>query len=73
MAAAAALVASVLVATVGPAQAAFRGSNGKLAFRSDRDGDFEIYAMNPGGSDPVLLINNASDDQHPRWSPDGAS
>jgi hypothetical protein len=50
-----ALVASalVLVAMVGHVEAAFPGSNGKIAFESDRGGDFEIYAMNPGGSNPT--------------------
>jgi len=43
VAAAAALVTSVLVAMVGSAEAAFRGSNGKVAFVTNREGDFEIY------------------------------
>ncbi|HKP02322.1 MAG TPA: hypothetical protein VJU77_03085 [Chthoniobacterales bacterium] len=43
----------------------------KIAFSSDRSGDFEIYLMNADGSNPVRLTNNPAEDQRPRWSPDG--
>ena len=44
----------------------------KIAFATTRDGNFEIYAMKPDGSDPVNLTRNpAADDQDPCWSPDG--
>ena len=32
------------------AAAAFRGANGKIVIRSNRDGNAEIYSMNPDGS-----------------------
>ena len=58
------------LALAGPAQAAFPGQNGKIAFN---DGG-EIWAMNPDGSGAVNLTNDgegaASFD--PAWSPDGA-
>jgi Tol biopolymer transport system component len=43
----------------------------KIAFQSDRDGNFEIYVMDADGSDPVNLTNNPAYDAQPAWSPDG--
>jgi TolB protein len=53
------------------AHAAFPGANGKIAFASDRDGDFEIYVMNPDGSGVTQLTFNSALDFAPAWSPDG--
>src|SRR5947209_96249 len=53
-----------------PAQAA-AVANGKIAFVSDRDGNQEIYAMNPDGTGSKNLTNNPSSDFDPAWSPDG--
>ncbi len=44
---------------------------GKIAFHSDRDGDFEIYVMDADGSNVVGLTNNSAPDTYPDWSPDG--
>ena len=48
----------------------------KLAFQSDRDGDFDVYVMKlaPEGprNVPVKLTRNAVFDFTPDWSPDGA-
>jgi Tol biopolymer transport system component len=44
---------------------------GKIAFASDRDGNFEIYVMNPDGGGLVRVTNNPAEDTHPTWSPDG--
>jgi TolB protein len=55
-----------------PATAAFPGANGQIAFHTTRDGNFEIYAMNPDGSNPVNLTNHPADDAYPAWSPDGS-
>jgi Tol biopolymer transport system component len=42
-----------------------------IAFETDRDGDFEIYAMNASGSGQTNLTNNqAAYDISPAWSPD---
>ena len=49
----------------------FPGSNGKIVFISDRDGNWEIYTMNADGSEQTRLTINNSDDQFPSWSPDG--
>jgi hypothetical protein len=70
-----AIVASVvvIVGVVGtkPAEAAFAGKNGRIAYMSNRDGDFEIFTMRPDGSGVKQLTRNRADDGIQRWSPDG--
>ena len=67
-----ALLASFLVAGAGlPATAVVLGSNGRIAFASERDGDFEIYSIEPDGTGLLQLTTNAVDDDDPSWSPDG--
>lgn len=46
-------------------------NNGKIAFTSTRDGNREIYVMNPDGTEQVRLTNNPGRDDYPAWSPDG--
>ena len=46
-------------------------TNGKIAFTSDRDGNQEIYVMNPDGTNQTRLTNNSIVDDHAMWSPDG--
>jgi WD40 repeat protein len=55
-----------------PAQAAFPGSNGTIAFDSNRDGNLEIYSMNADGTNPTNLTNNTAADIRPAFSPDGS-
>jgi dipeptidyl aminopeptidase/acylaminoacyl peptidase len=43
----------------------------QIAFRSDRDGNAEIYVMNADGSNQTRLTNHFRDDFSPTWSPDG--
>ena len=43
----------------------------KIAFLSLRDGNIEIYSMNPDGSDQTRLTNNPTYDHSAAWSPDG--
>jgi Tol biopolymer transport system component len=44
----------------------------KIAFSSNRDGNWEIYVMNADGSGATrLTINRSADDGSPTWSPDG--
>jgi len=43
----------------------------KIAFTSNRDGNFEIYVMNDDGSNVVCLTNDSARDEQPAWSPDG--
>ena len=42
----------------------------RIAFSSNRDGDFEIYTMNPDGSDVQRITTAAGDDTKPAWSRD---
>lgn len=43
----------------------------KIAFTSDRDGNLEIYTINPDGTDLTRLTNNAAKDGFPEWAPEG--
>ncbi|MCY3743422.1 MAG: hypothetical protein OXH00_20610 [Candidatus Poribacteria bacterium] len=43
----------------------------KIVFSSFRDGNTEIYLMNPDGSEQVNLTHAPSDDFFPVWSPTG--
>lgn len=43
----------------------------KIAFRSDRDGKFQIYVMNADGSNLTRLTTTPGDNMVPNWSPDG--
>ncbi|MGH9264987.1 MAG: TolB family protein, partial [Acidimicrobiales bacterium] len=53
------------------ARGAYPGENGRIAFESARDGNFEIYAIDPDGTDQVNLTNDPANDTDPVWSPDG--
>ncbi len=44
----------------------------RILFVSDRDGDFEIFVMNPDGMDVHQLTHNEAMDLTPDWSPDGS-
>jgi Tol biopolymer transport system component len=65
-----ATVAALLLAA--PASASFPGKNGKIAFGSFRDGNWDIWTMNPDGSAQTRLTTNLSVDLQPAWSPDGS-
>ena len=54
----------------GPTGPSFATS--KIAFDTDRDGNFEIYVMDADGSNQVNLTNSAAADRRPAWSPDGS-
>jgi hypothetical protein len=43
----------------------------RIAFRSQRDGNDEIYIMNADGTCQINLTNDPTDDWSPAWSPDG--
>jgi Tol biopolymer transport system component len=51
--------------------ATFPGTNGKIAFTSNRDGNFEIYVMNADGSNQQRITFDSSRESDPSWSPDG--
>ena len=48
------------------------GTQGKIAFGSDRDGNWEIYVMDADGSHQTNLTNNPGADRFPSWSTDGS-
>ncbi|MCA9915293.1 MAG: PD40 domain-containing protein [Anaerolineae bacterium] len=68
------LLMMLLVVTLGLAEAQQwqPPQNGKIAFASNRDGDYEIYVMNSDGTNIVQLTNNGFDDTEPSWSPNGS-
>ncbi len=66
-----ALLACFLVTGL-PAAAVVSATNGRIAFASDRDGDFEIFSIRADGAGLVKLTNDTSDDDDPAWSPDGS-
>ncbi len=47
------------------------GNRGQIVFSSNRDGNYEIYVMNPDGTGLTNLTNNSATDGDPAWSPDG--
>ena len=46
-------------------------ANGKIAFDSNRTGNYEIFSINADGTGVHQLTNNPADDFDPAWSPDG--
>jgi Tol biopolymer transport system component len=44
----------------------------RIAFTSNRDGDYEIYTVHPNGKALTRLTHSPGNDAHPAWSPDGA-
>ena len=42
-----------------------------IAFTSNRDGDYEIYAIRPDGTGLTRLTNSLGSNAHAAWSPDG--
>jgi len=45
---------------------------GKIAFVSNRDGNYEIYVMDADGSNQTRLTNNSANDLEPSFSADGS-
>jgi Tol biopolymer transport system component len=43
----------------------------RIAFTSDRHGNYDIYAMNSGGRDLRRITTNPGKDAFPSWSPSG--
>jgi len=54
----------------GAASASYPGTNGKIGFVRFDDG-FDIYSVNPNGSD-LDRLTGARSDYEPTWSPDGS-
>jgi Tol biopolymer transport system component len=64
-------VALAALVPASTASAAYPGANGKIAFMGDGVGGYEIYTVNPDGSDLANITNYSQPDYDPRWSPDG--
>jgi len=45
--------------------------NGKIAFAALSGGYWQIFSVEPSGSEPSQLTTLATDQLHPAWSPDG--
>ena len=69
----AASVVAAAVFAVAPAQAAFPGANGKIAFEADAGGSSagDVYLVNPDNTGLVQLTTHSAYDGAPAWSPDG--
>ena len=69
----ASLILSISVANGGAAAGVTpkADSGGTIVFTSDRDGDYDIYAVNPDGSGLTQLTQNKIEDSSPVPSPDG--
>src|SRR5947209_7960012 len=44
------------------------GGTSKIAFVSHRDGNYQIYTMNPDGTEQTNISNNKFNDMQPAWS-----
>jgi Tol biopolymer transport system component len=65
------LAVSLGGASASATNAAFPGRNGLIAFSSLRDGNYELYSMQPDASHQTRLTQNPAADIDPAWSPDG--
>ena len=68
---------AALAVCVGPAQSAFPGENGKVAFVAERAGEntASIYTINPDGTEETRLTMSPipfDRDSEPAWSSDGS-
>jgi Tol biopolymer transport system component len=50
---------------------AWSSDHRRIAFQSNRDGNWELYVMNADGSGTRRLTHDAARDGEPGWSPDG--
>lgn len=67
-----ALFVTLTVANTPPANAVQPGTNGRIAFVSDRNGGSEIYTITPEGEGLKRLTNEPRlEHLDPAWSPDG--
>jgi hypothetical protein len=54
-----------------PSPTALGGGNGQIAFRSNMNGNGEIYVINSDGSNIINITRYIADEASPAWSPDG--
>jgi Tol biopolymer transport system component len=48
-----------------------QAGSSKIVFASNRDGSMQIYVMNADGTGQTRLTNDGSNNDNPRWSPNG--
>jgi Tol biopolymer transport system component len=65
----AATVLSALILLSSPASATYPGQNGRIAFTAIATGTWQLYTMNPDGSD-VFQVTNLVPSDNPFWFPD---
>jgi TolB protein len=65
------LLAALLLGPATPSRGAFPGANGKLAYSSARDGNIDVYSIDPDGSGETRLTSDPGVDSNPAWSADG--
>jgi TolB protein len=65
------LLLALLAALMGCVPSAGNEVNGKIVFQSDREGNYELYVMNPDGTDIRNLTSHPASDTAPVPSPDG--
>src|SRR5215469_7700545 len=63
------LATFVLLFTVGTAHATYPGKNGRIAFVSNLSGTYQLYSINPDGSD-MLQITHLPPTDNALWTPD---
>ena len=64
------ILAIIVTLSLAPMMVAVE-AQAQIAFASNRDGDSEIYVMDPDGGNLRRLTNNSDGDGDPVWSPDG--
>ena len=52
-------------------QPEFSPDGSRIAFTSNRSGNWDIWVMDVHGSQPIQVTDGVADDVHPSWSPDG--
>lgn len=65
------LCTALALVSVSPAGATSPGPNGRIAFASNRDGNSELYSVNPDGGAERRLTWTMQMEQSPAWSPNG--
>ena len=53
-------------------QAVFSPDDGRVAFTSDRTGNWDIWVFGLDGGQPFQITSGLADEVHPSWSPDGS-
>ena len=66
-----ATITALAPAPAGAQSSLWPSSNGLMVFRSDRDGEPDLFTTDPNGTTTKLTATPGADDLEPAWSPDG--